>query len=63
MSGTTVVMIRSPGIMDAERERRLREVFDALFSWAEKQTVAPDTVWGQSQGNGGTPRFAGDGST
>jgi hypothetical protein len=47
MSGYSVVMIRSPGITDAERERRLREAFDVLFGWAEKPTVAPDTVWGQ----------------
>ena len=49
--------------MDAERERRLREALDVLFSWPEKTTVAPNTVWGQSQGNGGTPRPSGDGST
>jgi hypothetical protein len=58
-----IVMVRSPGLTEAERERRLREAFDVLFNWAEKRTAALEQVDGQDQDSGGTPDLQRVGST
>ena len=48
MAKFTVIMVRSPGITDAERKRRLRQAFDILLEWG-KRAAALDTVRGQGQ--------------
>ena len=54
MTEYQIVMVRSPDLTEAERERRLREAFDVLFNWAEKRTAALDTVGSQDQDSGAT---------
>jgi hypothetical protein len=51
-----VVMVRSPDLTEAEIERRLREAFDVLFDFADRQAAAPEKVGGQDQDSGDTSR-------
>lgn len=64
MTEYRIVMVRSPGLTETERERRLREAFDVLFNWAEKRRTATlDTVALKDQDRDGTPNSQEGGNT
>lgn len=42
MSEFAVTMVRSPGLTDAEVQRRIKQAFDVLWRLAEKRTTDRD---------------------
>ena len=39
MTEYNIVMVRSPGLTEAEIERRLREAYDVLFAFADRRAA------------------------
>lgn len=42
MTEYTITMIRSPGVSDEERRKRVHQAFALVFSWANSEVAASD---------------------
>jgi hypothetical protein len=54
MTEYKIILVKSPGITEAERKQRLRQAFDVLLKATKERAAIPDSLYSEAETAAGT---------